>query len=162
MAQNNINFEREFPGPNLGFMLELYERYQNDPESVDEAARKLFSDWRPAGPENGSLSASDVHKLVGVVNLAQAIRSYGYLAARLDPLGSPVRNDPILDVEFHKLQPDDLLQISSAAVNLPDHPEMQNASDAIELLRVFLGLEVRFSNVSTVWAVRSVPSDSSS
>jgi 2-oxoglutarate dehydrogenase E1 component len=116
-------------------MLELYERYQKDPDSVDEASRKLFSDWRPATQTNGSLPAADLHKLVGVVNLAQAIRSYGYLAARLDPLGSPLRSDPILDPEFHDIQPDDLLQMSPEAVNLPGHPEVRNASDAINVLR---------------------------
>jgi 2-oxoglutarate dehydrogenase E1 component len=130
-----MNFELEFPGPNLGYVLELYERYQKNPDSVDEAARRLFSQWRPADQETGTLPISEVHKLVGVVNLALAIRSYGYLAARLDPLGSPVRSDPILDPEFHNLRQDDLLQMSPEGVNLSDHPEIRNASEAINVLR---------------------------
>ncbi len=130
-----MSFEREFPGPNLGYVLELYEHYQRNPDSVDEASRRLFSQWKPASQEIGILPGIDLHKLIGVVNLAQAIRSHGYLAARLDPLGSPPRNDPVLNPEFHNLQQDDLLQMSSSVVNLPDHQETQNASDAINVLR---------------------------
>ena len=130
-----MSFEREFPGPNLGYVLELYEHYQRNPDSVDEASRRQFSQWKPASQEIGILPGIDLHKLIGVVNLAQAIRSHGYLAARLDPLGSPPRNDPVLNPEFHNLQQDDLLQMSSSVVNLPDHQETQNASDAINVLR---------------------------
>ena len=135
MDHTNTNFEHEFPGPNLGYMLELYERYQKNPDSVDEATRRLFSQWKPDDQENGTLPASDVHKLVGVVNLAQAIRSYGYLSARLNPLDIPVRSNPVLDPEFYNLRQDDLLQMSSEGVNLSDHPEIRYASDAFNILR---------------------------
>ena len=37
----------EFYGPNLGYVLELYERYQDDPESIDEATRRFFQGWEP-------------------------------------------------------------------------------------------------------------------
>src|SRR5712691_12074448 len=38
----------EFYGPNAGYVLELYERYQRDPQSVDEHTRALFDGWSPA------------------------------------------------------------------------------------------------------------------
>lgn len=34
-----------FHGPNAGYVLDLYERYLQDPESVDEATRALFVAW---------------------------------------------------------------------------------------------------------------------
>ncbi len=34
--------ENEFHGPNLGYILELYEQYRKDPNAVDEATRRLF------------------------------------------------------------------------------------------------------------------------
>ena len=37
-----MSLEKEFHGPNLGYVLELYERYRDDPNAVDEATRKLF------------------------------------------------------------------------------------------------------------------------
>ena len=37
----------QFTGANAGYVQELYERYQRDPESVDEAARRVFAAWPP-------------------------------------------------------------------------------------------------------------------
>ncbi len=34
-----------FHGPNAAYVLDLYERYCQDPASVDEATRKFFADW---------------------------------------------------------------------------------------------------------------------
>jgi hypothetical protein len=39
--------ESQFYGPNLGYVLELYEGYREDPESVDERTREFFETWRP-------------------------------------------------------------------------------------------------------------------
>ena len=36
-----------FYGPNAGYVLDLYDRYKQDPSSVDEAARTLFATWSP-------------------------------------------------------------------------------------------------------------------
>ena len=41
--------ESQFYGPNLGYVLELYERYREDPESVDERTRDFFDSWSPPG-----------------------------------------------------------------------------------------------------------------
>ena len=40
----NMNFEREFPGPNLGYVLELYERYQRNPDSVASVVKAKYYD----------------------------------------------------------------------------------------------------------------------
>jgi ABC-2 type transport system ATP-binding protein len=37
----------QFFGPNLGYVLELYEGYREKPESVDEQTRKFFETWSP-------------------------------------------------------------------------------------------------------------------
>src|SRR5579859_5095426 len=34
-----------FYGPNAGYVLDLYDRYKQDPSSVDEAARTFFATW---------------------------------------------------------------------------------------------------------------------
>src|SRR5690242_5781321 len=36
-----------FHGPNAGYVLELYERFQQDPQSVDAATRAVFEQWTP-------------------------------------------------------------------------------------------------------------------
>jgi ABC-2 type transport system ATP-binding protein len=43
--------ENGFYGPNLGYVLELYERYREDPESVDVQSREFFEVWKPPQPE---------------------------------------------------------------------------------------------------------------
>ncbi|HRQ31802.1 MAG TPA: hypothetical protein PLM89_01715, partial [Anaerolineales bacterium] len=94
-----MNFEREFPGPNYGYLLELYDRYRANPEAVDEATRRLFRQWSPPSiaPTLTIEAGIDLRKVAGVVNAAQAIRSRGYLAARLDPLSDrPTTADPSL------------------------------------------------------------------
>jgi 2-oxoglutarate dehydrogenase E1 component len=82
-----------FGGVNAGYVVELYERFRQNPESVDPATREVFEQWAPvdATSEGGTDVRVDVHKIVGAANLAESIRRYGHLAARLDPLGS----DPI-------------------------------------------------------------------
>ena len=131
-----MNLEREFPGPNYGYILELYERYQKNPDALDEATRRLFSQWKPTVVSESAIqTGADMHKLIGAVNLAQAIRSYGYLAARLDPLNNHPAADPILTLEFHDLDQDDLSQLPVDLVGLPDDHRAGNASQAIESLR---------------------------
>jgi ABC-2 type transport system ATP-binding protein len=43
--------ESQFYGPNLGYALELYERYREDPEAVDQRTREFFETWNPPSVE---------------------------------------------------------------------------------------------------------------
>ena len=126
--------DNDFHGPNLGYILELFERYQDDPDAVDESTRRLFEDWRPTLPAEGSLpGSSDLIKVSQAVDLAQAIRARGYLAAMLDPLGSVPVNDPSLTLDYHNLNEDDLRGLSAEAIGM----EGGNAYQAIQQLRSF-------------------------
>src|SRR5918994_5577739 len=129
----------EFGGINEGYILELYERFRQNPESVDPATRAAFERAAPAsftGPESGvgqgfspaeSYAGAEapaphvgpgfgpaehdsvqLQKIVGTVNLAESIRKYGHLGARLDPLGSPPWGDPALAPESHGVSEPDL------------------------------------------------------
>jgi 2-oxoglutarate dehydrogenase E1 component len=42
-----MDWEREFPGPNAAYILDLYDRYRADPQSVDPQTRALFEHWSP-------------------------------------------------------------------------------------------------------------------
>ncbi len=131
-----MNFEREFPGPNYGYILELYDRYQKNPDAVDESTRRLFSQWTPPAIQESTIASGlDLHKLIGVVNLAQAIRSKGYLAAKLDPLNNHPTADPGLTLESHDLNQADLAQLPADLVSFDGNPRAENASRAIEALR---------------------------
>ncbi|MGB7876245.1 MAG: 2-oxoglutarate dehydrogenase E1 component [Anaerolineales bacterium] len=133
--------KRNFPGPNLGYILELYDRFRDDPDSVDEASRKLFQRWTPTPPSTTAQQISpDVLPLTEAANLAQAIRSRGYLAASLDPLGSEPLGDSSLTLEFHHLDDDDLRQLPAEVVGL----QAENAFQAFEKLRTIYCQNIGF------------------
>ena len=97
-----------FGGVNAGYVVELYERFRQNPESVDPATREVFEQWAPADAASDTDTRLDVHKIVGAANLAESIRRYGHLAARLDPLGSDPIGDPSLSPRAHGITEDDL------------------------------------------------------
>jgi 2-oxoglutarate dehydrogenase E1 component len=136
----------DFYGPNAGYILELYERYQQNPDSVDPATQAFFKEWPP--PQNGApppggvlataeatIAGVDTAKIMGVVNLAQAIREYGHLAAQLDPLGSPPPGDPSLDEAYHSLSKADLQRLPASLVGGPIAEVSETAFEAIQRLR---------------------------
>jgi 2-oxoglutarate dehydrogenase E1 component len=129
-----------FHGPNAGYVLELYERYRQNPQSVDEAARSLFERISPPfdgrnGRTVSETPTSAIVKIVGAANLAQAIRAFGFLEARLDPLGSSPPGDPWLKMDFHGVTEEDLRQLPAEVVGGPIAEETQDAWQAIETLR---------------------------
>lgn len=125
-----MNLWREFPGPNAAYVLELYDRYRRDPGSVDAATRAFFARWTsPVDGVTESPVACDI--IVGAVNLAQAIRAYGHLAARLDPLGSPSPGDPGLDPATYGVTEEDLRRLPASLVGGPVAERAVNALEAI-------------------------------
>ena len=125
-----MTLDREFHGPNLAYVLDLYDQYRNDPDAVDQAARKYFEELKPAG-----LSKADLQTLMGTINLAHAIRSHGYLAAKLDPLGSSGMDDRLLTFEFHRLREEDLRGLPASVVNVFGRQGGEDAQQAIQTLR---------------------------
>ena len=125
-----MTLEKDFHGPNLAYVLDLYDQYQKNPEAVDPATQKYFKELTPAG-----LSTANLQKLMGTINLAHAIRSHGYLAANLNPLGTSTFSDPWLSLEFHNLHEDDLLGLPAGIVNVSGSQGGENAQQAIKALR---------------------------
>jgi 2-oxoglutarate dehydrogenase E1 component len=132
-----MTLDNEFHGPNLGYILELYEQFRNNPDAVDVATRKLFEQWSPSETATALPTTRDLLSLTGAANLAQAIRVYGYLSADLDPLEeapSPTGN-PLLTPEFHHITEEDLINVPAEVLNLPEGQASRNAQEGIEILR---------------------------
>ncbi len=132
----------QFTGVNAGYVYELYERYQRNPGSVDEATRAMFANWSPEievapRPEEGEVRPSDLTAAIAAFNLAESIRRFGHLAARLDPLGvtDPV-GDPSLHPQSHGLTADTLARLPASVVAGQAAEGAANALQAIEKLRV--------------------------
>lgn len=146
----------DFHGPNAGYIVDLYDQYQRDPKSVDDATRAFFQQWtpplldgQPSAPSiNGvttvapaSVSGDAMLTIVGVANLAQAIREYGHLAAQLDPLGGTPPGEPSLALDYHGLTEVDLRRLPASLVGGPVAERTANAWEAIaELRRLYAGL----------------------
>jgi 2-oxoglutarate dehydrogenase E1 component len=132
-----MQFE-QFSGLNAGYVLELYEKYRQNPESVDPATRRAFEAWTPppaAAPGAAGAPAIDIHVIVGAANLAESIRRYGHLAARIDPLGSTPPGDPTLSPRAHGISDDDLRRLPAALVGGHVAETSGSAYEAIEKLR---------------------------
>jgi 2-oxoglutarate dehydrogenase E1 component len=113
-------------GANAGFIAELYTRFLEDPDSVDESWRRFFSDinddlpavlaelrgpsWAKTAPRpigNGAAAAAEIgseslrQATADSIRALQLIRAYrvrGHLEAQLDPLGLEKRGPyPELD-----------------------------------------------------------------
>jgi 2-oxoglutarate dehydrogenase E1 component len=131
----------QFTGVNAGYVYELYERYQRDPASVDPDTRAMFARWSPEietapQPEEGAVRPSDLTAAIAAFKLAESIRRFGHLAARLDPLGlaEPV-GDPSLQPQSHGITDDTLARLPAAVVGGHAADGAANALDAIARLR---------------------------
>src|SRR6478609_356065 len=134
----------QFSGANAGYVYELYERYQSDPSSVDEATRRAFATWTPEDPvapvASGAPAApvakGDLQAGIAAFNLAESIRRFGHLAAELDPLGfhDPI-GDPSLAPQSHGLTTDSLKKLPATIVSGPAAGGAASAFEAIERLR---------------------------
>ena len=129
----------EFAGLNRGYVLELYEKYRRDPSSVDAATREVFQQWTPPSAdidEAAPISGESLHTAVGAVNLAQSIRRYGHLAAKLDPLGlrKPL-GDPSLSPENYGITVEDLRALPASLISSPLADDATTMYEVVEAFR---------------------------
>lgn len=137
----------DFYGPNAGYVLELYDRYQQDPESVDPEARALFASGfvpsadetivasPPSKPAASTIPTVDISKIVAAARLARIVRELGHLDARLDPLGTPPPGDRALELATHHLTTEDLAALPASVVGGPLSQGTANALEALGKLR---------------------------
>jgi 2-oxoglutarate dehydrogenase E1 component len=140
-----------FFGPNAGYVLELYDEYLADPESVDADSRQFFDTFSPSTLEAAAATAPDgqgrqgtaqaapagvdLVKVAAVVGLANGIREYGHLGVRVDPLGSEPPGAPELDPKTYGITEEDLEKIPANVVGGDIVDGAENTAVAIQRLR---------------------------
>ncbi len=149
-------------GPNTGYLLELYEDYLTDPNSVDASTRAFFQQNSTeietlratpefsitsephlssapaptlAQPETFALTEEWVKRIVGAARLRRMIRETGHKAAHIDPLGSEPPGDPDLELATHDLVAHDLAILPPNIIGGPLSEGAVNALEALTQLR---------------------------
>jgi len=157
---------RAFFGPNAGYVLDLYDQYLTDPDSVDPETRAWFAGFTPqdvaaiapargvAGSAGAATAAPafSVTAVVGAAALAQAIREFGHLAVQLDPLGGPPPGAPELSPEFHGITDADLQALPASAVPSGVASGARNAAEAIARLRQIYTTGIGYDFDQVQWA----------
>src|SRR5713226_158304 len=132
-----------FYGPNAGYVQELYERYLQNPASVDPQTRAVFDSWSqdhevPLVEETGRTDGHvpfQVSDVVAASALTHAVRERGHLGAHLDPLGTEPLGDPALLPETHGITNEDLALLPPSVVGGHSAEGARNALEAITALR---------------------------
>ncbi|MGE0394771.1 MAG: 2-oxoglutarate dehydrogenase E1 component [Vicinamibacterales bacterium] len=128
-----------FQGVNAAYAQELYERYLANPDSVDADTRRIFATWTPDSGAGQSTAIAEspgqLRAAVGAGKLAESLRRYGHLAARLDPLGNPPPGDPALSPERHGITEADLHQLPASLIGGPAAENAANAAEVVARLR---------------------------
>ncbi|MGE8077754.1 2-oxoglutarate dehydrogenase E1 component [Peribacillus loiseleuriae] len=172
---------KAFSGPNLGYVLEQYDLFRQDPDSVDSELKNFFENSGPpivntvAGQktvvehQTTVVSAGDVlsmKKITSAVKLTENIRSYGHLAANINPLNEVALDNELLHLEKYGLTADDLRKIPADFI-CPESPEY--VKDGYEAFRYLKELYTKtiafeFSQVNDLnerqWLIDAVESGS--
>src|SRR6185295_3093388 len=97
---------------NKDYVAELYRRYQEDPNSVDEQWSTFFAGFELGIETNGTggsaaevegagvapvASESAVAPVIGIYDLIHSYREIGHLVAHLNPLADPPTGHPLLE-----------------------------------------------------------------
>ncbi|UOQ46521.1 2-oxoglutarate dehydrogenase E1 component [Halobacillus salinarum] len=130
----------------MGYIEEQYEKYQNDPSSVDPSLKEVFDkqgapDWMKSEETvqtNGAAapSSADISKVTSTMKLVEAIRRNGHLQANIYAVGSDERpKTKLLDPDYYGLSDEDLKQIPAEWV-WPNSPvELKNAYEVVQTLK---------------------------
>lgn len=143
---NNVVSHRSpyeaFSGPNLGYVMEMYDLFKTDPDAVEPELAELFRNFgappieeQGEGAVTASGSQTDLRKVLAVYSLLEAIRSYGHLAADIYPLNDRPKDTSRLELSYHGLTESDLVGLPATLFlkNVP--PAVENGLDAMNYLK---------------------------
>jgi 2-oxoglutarate dehydrogenase E1 component len=133
----------DFQGVNRAYVLELYEQFQEHPDSLDAETRELLKDLgAPPQPSSvvttaapPSAPAPALGTAIRAFNLAQSIRRYGHLAAKIDPLEARPVGDSALELATHGVTPEDLRALPADLAPGPAAEGAQSLGEVIDRLR---------------------------
>jgi 2-oxoglutarate dehydrogenase E1 component len=137
---------KDFFGPNLGYMVDQFEKYKQDPSSIEQEIRLYFEqmnetdipafiDSVPSAPESYPVN---MEKILQISKLAENIRTYGHHAAKIYPLENRNRESHHLDFRNYDLSEEDLKKLPAGLLCNNAPPYIRNAFEAYKyLLKIY-------------------------
>lgn len=140
---NNVSPWAAFSGPNLGYVMDMYDLYLTSPEEVDAELVALFEQYgAPVAPaaQDGSevaavASSGNITTILTAVKYADAIRNFGHLAADIYPLHNQARDTKRIEAATYGLTDQDLIEVPASALIKEVPAGVRNGLDAINYLK---------------------------
>ncbi|WP_444850765.1 2-oxoglutarate dehydrogenase E1 subunit family protein, partial [Planomicrobium okeanokoites] len=139
-------------GPNLGYVMEMYDIYQESPESIDPEFAELFKQYGPPvepSAEQQPAATAEVKsdkfgKVLGAIQLAESIRAHGHLASDIYPLKDQPRETERLEPSTYGLTEQDLKEVPVSLLLENAPSEVKDGLAAIEYLKSLYTDKVAF------------------
>ncbi|CAH2714325.1 2-oxoglutarate dehydrogenase E1 component [Neobacillus rhizosphaerae] len=132
-----------FFGPNLGYLIDQFERYKQDPTAVEQELSLFFEEINEADlsdlnhpiPVVTALQPDQHEKIIAAVKLTENIRTYGHLAADIYPLGNKKPDLSHLELKSYRLSMEDLKQLPAEIITQNGASSFQTALEAYQYLK---------------------------
>jgi len=142
-ASGKSSYQPAFYGPNLGVAMELYDKYLENPDSVDEEMRNFFATWgspieqevTEQKPAVTSTNQMEIEKVIAAVTLVNKIRAYGHLAADIYPLEDVHREKELFDLSRYQLTKEDLEKIDASLLCQDVPSTVKNGYEVVNYLK---------------------------
>ncbi|TQR20679.1 2-oxoglutarate dehydrogenase E1 component [Psychrobacillus vulpis] len=153
---NNQSPWSAFSGPNLGYVMEQYDLFLQSPEEVDSELVSLFQQYGAPSLASSSqlgagtsasaaaVSPNNFDKIIRAIQLADAIRSQGHLAANIYPLNDGPKNESKIDSKTYNLTEQDLKEIPVSLLISNAPGNITNGLQAIEHLKAVYTNNIAF------------------
>ncbi|MBD7983315.1 2-oxoglutarate dehydrogenase E1 component [Sporosarcina sp. Sa2YVA2] len=142
---NNVGSHRSpysvFAGPNLGYVMEMYEQFKTSPETVDPELAEMFKKFGAPSVEGDSqttataVPAGNFGKVLSAYTLINAIRSYGHLAADIYPLNDRPKDSSRLELSHYGLTESDLKDMPASLLLQNTPAGVENGLEAVNYLK---------------------------
>ncbi|MCM3387773.1 2-oxoglutarate dehydrogenase E1 component [Ureibacillus chungkukjangi] len=146
---NNVLFAGSpwsaFSGPNLGYVMEQYDLFLQSPEQVEPELVALFQQFGSPviGNEQGVTESvttqpgntGNIKKIFAAVQLADAIRAHGHLAADIYPLKDRKLDSSRIELASYGLTEADLVEMPASLFFNNAPGSVINGKQAIDYLR---------------------------
>lgn len=134
----------DFHGPNLGYVMEQYDQYKVDPNSIDIELKEIFDNWGSpsikikqvtTSADHETISADKMTKIAEAVNLATNIRRHGHLNASIYPFEDCSEKNEFLLLEEYDLTEEDLKDIPAHLLCKDAPANVTNGLEAYQYLK---------------------------